>query len=313
MANEHHGQTELLLKVGQQIEDLCANRNVQSRSGLVGDDGVGVQRQGAGNCHALALTARKLAGKDLGGRAGKAGELQELLDALLLLGLGAQVVDAHGVEQLLANDHAGVERSCGVLEHDRDDTTHMAAILGGALGDVLALKVDLAARGGLQAAHDVGGGGLTATGLADDADRLTGHELNRHTLDSVNQIGVQNRTGTGPKGDVDVIKEDDRLDAVDCGLAHLHHLRVRGQTICLEHLIGELGIEVLGAGHALEDRTGVQTDARMARAGREAIALGEIARAGNGAGNLMQTARTALDGQDGAQKTAGVLVDRVGE
>ena len=51
----------------------------------------------------------------------------------------------------------------------------------------------------------------------------------------------------------------------------------------------------------------------MARAGREAIALGEIARARNGAGHLVQTTRTALDGQNGAQKTAGVLVDRVSE
>ena len=72
----------------------------------------------------------------------------------------------------------------------------MATVLGGTLGYVLALKVDLAARGGLQAAHDVGGGGLTATGLADDADRLTGHEPNRYTLDGVNQVGVQNRAGT---------------------------------------------------------------------------------------------------------------------
>ena len=47
--------------------------------------------------------------------------------------------------------------------------------------------------------------------------------------------------------------------------------------------------------------------------GREAIALGEIARARNGAGHLVQAARTALDGQNGTQKTAGVLVNRVGE
>ena len=42
MANEHHGQAELLLEVGQQVEDLRADRNVQSRGGLVGDDSVGV-------------------------------------------------------------------------------------------------------------------------------------------------------------------------------------------------------------------------------------------------------------------------------
>lgn len=56
-------------------------------------------------------------------------------------------MDAHGVEQLLANDHAGIERRGRVLEHDRDDATHVATVLGGTFGNVLALKVDLAARG----------------------------------------------------------------------------------------------------------------------------------------------------------------------
>ena len=88
MADEHHGQAELLLKVGQQVQNLRADRNVQSRGGLVGDDGIGVQRQGTGNCDALALAARKLTGKNLGGGAGQTGELQEFLDALLLFGLG---------------------------------------------------------------------------------------------------------------------------------------------------------------------------------------------------------------------------------
>lgn len=32
---------------------------------------------------------------------------------------------------------------------------------------------------------------FSATGLADDADGLAGHELNRYTLDGVNQVGVQ--------------------------------------------------------------------------------------------------------------------------
>ena len=68
MADEHHGQAELLFKVGQQVQNLRADRNVQSRGGLVGDDGIGVQRQGTGNCDALALAARKLAGKNLGSR-----------------------------------------------------------------------------------------------------------------------------------------------------------------------------------------------------------------------------------------------------
>ena len=43
----------------------------------------------------------------------------------------------------------------------------------------------------------LGGGGLTATGLADDADRLTGHEPNRYTLDGVNQVGVQESSRYG--------------------------------------------------------------------------------------------------------------------
>ena len=41
MADEHHGQAKVLLEVGQEVEDLGANRHVECGRGLVGDDGGG--------------------------------------------------------------------------------------------------------------------------------------------------------------------------------------------------------------------------------------------------------------------------------
>ena len=42
---------------------------------------------------------------------------------------------------------------------------------------MLPSAVEMCIRDRLKTAHDVGGGGLAAAGLADDADGLAGHEL----------------------------------------------------------------------------------------------------------------------------------------
>ena len=191
MGNEHHGQAEVLLEIGEQVQDLSADGHVEGRSRLVGDDRIGLERHGTGDGHALALTARELAGHGAQGALGQTDELDELLDALLLLGRAADLMDQQRVEELIVHDHAGVKRGGGVLEHDGHDAAHLLAEVGRALGDVLALEVDLAGRRRLKAAHDVGGSGLAAAGLAHDADGLAGHELDGDVIDRVHQIGVQ--------------------------------------------------------------------------------------------------------------------------
>jgi hypothetical protein len=49
-------EPELVLDVFEQVDDLCLDRDVEGRDRLVGDDQLRLQRQGAGNSDALALS-----------------------------------------------------------------------------------------------------------------------------------------------------------------------------------------------------------------------------------------------------------------
>ena len=53
-------QPERSAEVGHQVQYLSLDRGVQRGNGLVGDDEIRVQRQGAGDGHSLGLSARDL-------------------------------------------------------------------------------------------------------------------------------------------------------------------------------------------------------------------------------------------------------------
>src|SRR5687768_2096159 len=57
--DEDIGQVEVLLQVLQQVQSLRLDGNVQRRDWLITDDQLRVQRKGAGDANALALSARK--------------------------------------------------------------------------------------------------------------------------------------------------------------------------------------------------------------------------------------------------------------
>ena len=57
MSDEHIGQIEPLLQIGEQIDDLRLDRDIERRHRLVGDDQPWFERDGAGDADALALAA----------------------------------------------------------------------------------------------------------------------------------------------------------------------------------------------------------------------------------------------------------------
>jgi len=57
MADEDIGQAELVLQIGQQVQNLRLHRQVQRRDGLVQHQKRGVQHQRARDGDALALPA----------------------------------------------------------------------------------------------------------------------------------------------------------------------------------------------------------------------------------------------------------------
>ena len=57
MGDEDIGELEPLLQIGEEIDDLRLDRDVERRDRLVGDDQLGLERDGARDADALALAA----------------------------------------------------------------------------------------------------------------------------------------------------------------------------------------------------------------------------------------------------------------
>src|SRR5450759_4409172 len=138
-------QFELVLKVLEEVDDLRPDGHVEGAHRLVADDELRVERQGAGDADTLALPARELVRVALGVLGAEPDGLEQLEDALLALGLGADVVDLERLADDVAHAHARVQRGVRVLEDD----LHVAAQplhLGPRGGhDVDALEADLSA------------------------------------------------------------------------------------------------------------------------------------------------------------------------
>ncbi len=99
-----------------------------------------------------------------------------------LVVVGADLVDAHGLQQDLADGEAWVERRVGILENDLDAPLVRHEITVGHADDVLAFKQRLS-RGGLMQAHQgQADGGLAGAGLAHHAQGLAARQLERHVL-----------------------------------------------------------------------------------------------------------------------------------
>ena len=210
MADKHHRKAQVFLQVGEQVQNLRTNRNVESRSGLVGDDGIGLQRQSTGNGNALTLTARHLARQSLKNRARQTDHFDKLFNTRLAFSLRANVVNDHGVKQLIMNGHAGIQRRGGVLEDDRNNAADGLAHIGRALRDIDALEVHFARRRSLQAAHNIRRSGLAAARLADNTDGFARHELNGEPINGGYLIGMQNGARARIEHYTNIIEKDDR-------------------------------------------------------------------------------------------------------
>ena len=121
---------------------------METSSALTGSsqhDELGVERQGAGDADALALPARELVRVALGVLGVEADRLEQLGDALLALGLGADVVDLERLADDVADAHARVERGVRVLEDDLHVAAQRVHLAARRLHDVDALEGDVAA------------------------------------------------------------------------------------------------------------------------------------------------------------------------
>ena len=160
------------LQVLKQVDHLRLNRHVERADGLVRDDEFGVERQGAGDADALALSARefmRIAPYMLGPQAHPVEKRGDLLFFFLSF---RDAVDGQRLADDAAHRHARVQGRIRILEDDlhlAPESAHRLPIQG---ADVRALEAHLA-RGRLDEAQDgPAGGGFAAPALSDESERL---------------------------------------------------------------------------------------------------------------------------------------------
>ena len=168
MGDDQHGHAG----GGQALHDgehLPHHFGVQGAGGFVKEQDLRLHAQGAGNGHALFLSAGKLSGPGLA--IGRHAHLFQILKGPLL-GLGALDLQDLHLAQHAVFQYGQIAKEVEALEHH----AHLAVIQGAlpAGGGVLAVVKDLAARGLLQEIDAAKQGAFARAGGADDADHVAG-------------------------------------------------------------------------------------------------------------------------------------------
>ena len=183
--DEQIREVELRLQVHQQVDDLRLHRHVQSRHRLVADDQARPYRQRPRDAEALALPAREFVRVlDHLVRA-QADALEELGHASAHFRGGQRLVVADRLGHDVGRADARVERRVGVLEYRLELAAHRTHLGPIELIDAPAAPQDVALGRVLQPQDELAGGGFSAAGFADQAQRFAVLDPEAYAVDRV--------------------------------------------------------------------------------------------------------------------------------
>ena len=127
VGDEQVRQSELVLEVLEQVDDLALHGHVERRDGLVAHEHLRLDGERPGDADALALPAGELVRIPVHVAGVEADELEQILDRpvppALRHGIG---VDAERLADDLADAHPRVQRRVRILEHDLHSATQLA-------------------------------------------------------------------------------------------------------------------------------------------------------------------------------------------
>jgi hypothetical protein len=173
--DEDGGDVDLVVQPPQPLPQLLAHLGVQRPEGLVQQQHLGLDREGAREGHALALAARELRGIAVPQRV-ELHQAQQVVDALFDDTVRrAHRARLHAQAEGDVLEHGHVPEQRVVLEDEAD-----AAVAGVDGGRVLAVEEHLAGVGLLQPRDDAQQAGLARTRGAQQGDELAGRKLHAH-------------------------------------------------------------------------------------------------------------------------------------
>ncbi len=142
-----------------------------------------MQRERAGDAHALALAAGQLVRPAIEMLGREAHQVDQFADARLPFGAAGQPVHFERRLQDLADALARVQRRERILEHHLHIARHLAALVGRQRRDVAPFQAQRAGARLMQAHQRAAQRRLAAARLADDAQHLAGPDLHAHAVD----------------------------------------------------------------------------------------------------------------------------------
>ena len=214
VADEDIGEVQPLLEIGEKIEDLRLDRDVEGRDRLVENEDLRLQHERAGDRDALALAARehmRISPIMFRPQANLGKHRFGFRPPFCSRQLG---VDLQRLFQDRADLLAWIESAIGILEDDLDDRAQAFGIASGAARrDRHAIDDELAFARGFDHRQDAGEGRLSAPRFPDNGEGLA--LLNRETrlLDGLEL----ERLGEHPAFDfvdlAEILGGDDRVHA----------------------------------------------------------------------------------------------------
>ena len=114
--DKEHGEVEPLLDLGEELQNLRLDGDVQRGDGLVGDEQLGFECERACDANALALAAGELVRIALGGARVQLNELEKRFHALAG-GIARMALCQHSLGDDVADAMAGIERRVRILEY----------------------------------------------------------------------------------------------------------------------------------------------------------------------------------------------------
>src|SRR5438132_4890427 len=173
VSDEQIGQAEALAQILEQVDHLRLDRHVERRDGLVAHYKFRLERQCPRDPDTLALTAGHLVRITVGEFRIEAADREQLAHPggpPCCVALDA--VDHDRLGDYLADLHARVERAVRILKDDLDAAPQRQQVLALRLGDVDAVKEDLAGGRPFAPQDAPAGGGLAAAAFADESRGL---------------------------------------------------------------------------------------------------------------------------------------------
>ena len=169
MGDQHDGQVQLAVDLGQQLQDRRGGLRVEGAGGLVAQQDLWLGRQGTGDADALLLAPGQLR-RVLLGVVRQADAVEQFGDALVD-GLARQVAGQGQRQRHVVGDGLG-RQQVEVLEDHADLLAETAQAVGVQGGDFFTIHRDLATAGLFQAVDQAQQGAFTRTRVANQAKHL---------------------------------------------------------------------------------------------------------------------------------------------